>query len=69
MPNPFPIDNLPYGVISTIDDPTPRCATALDNDAIDLSAFERDGYFKIVPGFESAVFSQVNIFNDGQNIN
>lgn len=65
MSNPFPIDNLPYGVISTTDDPTPRCATALDNDAIDLSALERDGYFKTVPGFETAVFSQVNISNDG----
>ncbi|KAL4981650.1 hypothetical protein BDW68DRAFT_172048 [Aspergillus falconensis] len=58
MSSPFPIDNLPYGVISTAENPTPRCATALDNDAIDLSALERDGYFKTVPGFETAVFSQ-----------
>ncbi|PTU24166.1 hypothetical protein P175DRAFT_0513199 [Aspergillus ochraceoroseus IBT 24754] len=55
---PFPIDNLPYGVISTVSDPTPRCATALENDAIDLSALERDGFFCSVPGFEDAVFSQ-----------
>ncbi|KAL4781351.1 hypothetical protein BJX76DRAFT_350223 [Aspergillus varians] len=55
---PFPIDNLPYGVISTAENPTPRCATALGNDAIDLSALEKDGYFKSVPGFETAVFSQ-----------
>ncbi|KAL4922388.1 hypothetical protein BDW62DRAFT_52326 [Aspergillus aurantiobrunneus] len=57
-PTPFPIDNLPYGVISTPDNPTPRCATALDNDAIDLSALEKDGHFKSIPGFETEVFSQ-----------
>ncbi|KAL4936357.1 hypothetical protein BDV06DRAFT_227974 [Aspergillus oleicola] len=58
MSSGFSIDNLPYGVISTPDNPTPRCATALDNDAIDLSALERDGYFKKIPGFESNIFSQ-----------
>ncbi|KAL2822781.1 hypothetical protein BDW59DRAFT_100500 [Aspergillus cavernicola] len=55
---PFPIDNLPYGVISTTDNPTPRCATVLENNAIDLSALEKDGYFKSIPGFENEVFSQ-----------
>ncbi|KAL4908825.1 hypothetical protein BDW74DRAFT_187333 [Aspergillus multicolor] len=61
MSNPFPIENLPYGVISTADSLTPRCATALDDDAIDLSGLEKDGYFKEVPGFENAVFSQPNL--------
>ncbi|KAI9375144.1 hypothetical protein BJX61DRAFT_495030 [Aspergillus egyptiacus] len=56
--SPFPIDNLPYGVISTPDNPNPRCATVLETDAIDLSALEKDGYFKDVPGFEDPVFSQ-----------
>ncbi|KAL4928976.1 uncharacterized protein BDV17DRAFT_298284 [Aspergillus undulatus] len=55
--SPFSIDNLPYGVVSTADNPTPRCATALENDAVDLAALERDGYFKSVPGFENNVFS------------
>ncbi|RAK95510.1 2-hydroxyhepta-2,4-diene-1,7-dioate isomerase [Aspergillus ibericus CBS 121593] len=55
--SPFTIDNLPYGVISTPEKPTPRCATALEEDAIDLSALERDGYFKSIPGFEGEVFS------------
>ncbi|PYH92849.1 2-hydroxyhepta-2,4-diene-1,7-dioate isomerase [Aspergillus ellipticus CBS 707.79] len=54
---PFTIDNLPYGVISTAENPTPRCATALEDDAIDLSALERDGYFKSIPGFKGRVFS------------
>ncbi|KAL5336600.1 Fumarylacetoacetase, partial [Aspergillus crustosus] len=58
---PFPIENLPYGVISTPENPTPRCATALNTNAIDLSALEKDGYFKSVPGFETnnagAIFS------------
>lgn len=59
MSTPFPIDNLPYGVISTAEDPTPRCATALDDTAIDLSAIEKDGLLKSVPGFETSIFSQV----------
>ncbi|KAJ5377419.1 uncharacterized protein N7496_004828 [Penicillium cataractarum] len=42
----FTIENIPFGVISTADHPTPRCATALDHDAIDLSALESDGFFK-----------------------
>ncbi|PWY85965.1 2-hydroxyhepta-2,4-diene-1,7-dioate isomerase [Aspergillus heteromorphus CBS 117.55] len=54
---PFTIDNLPYGVVSTADNPTPRCATALEDDAIDLSALERVGYFKSIPGFKGRVFS------------
>ncbi|KAL4955938.1 hypothetical protein BDW69DRAFT_159719 [Aspergillus filifer] len=54
----FTIDNLPYGVISTEDNPTPRCATALDDYAIDLSALEKDGFFKNVLGFERDIFSQ-----------
>ncbi|KAL3475686.1 hypothetical protein BJX99DRAFT_229125 [Aspergillus californicus] len=57
MSTPFPIDNLPYGVISTADDPTPRCATVLEDNAIDLSALEKDGYLTTVSGFDG-VFSQ-----------
>lgn len=59
---PFPIENIPFGVISTREDPTPRCATALHNDAIDLSALEKDGFFNSIPGFEKGtIFSKVNI--------
>lgn len=58
--SPFTIDNLPYGVISTVETPVPRCATALEEDAIDLSALERDGYFKSIAGFKGEVFSMVS---------
>ncbi|KAI2888297.1 hypothetical protein CBS63078_2070 [Aspergillus niger] len=54
---PFTIDNLPYGVISTAETPTPRCATVLEDDVIDLSALEKDGYFKSIPGLKGDVFS------------
>lgn len=59
---PFTIDNIPFGVISTADNPAPRCATALDHDVVDLSALERDGFFDLIQGFgESSIFSKVNI--------
>ena len=57
---PFTIDNLPYGVISTAETPTPRCATVLEDDVIDLSALEKDGYFKSILGFKGEVFSMVS---------
>lgn len=56
---PFTIDNIPFGVISTIENPKPRCATAFENSAIDLSQLENDGFFKSVQGFTQGVFSQV----------
>ncbi|KAL4886828.1 hypothetical protein BJY04DRAFT_176628 [Aspergillus karnatakaensis] len=55
---PFPIENLPYGIISTSDNATPRCATVLHNNAIDLSVLEKDGFFRSVHGFETETFSQ-----------
>ncbi|KAJ5786287.1 uncharacterized protein N7503_011499 [Penicillium pulvis] len=56
---PFPIENIPFGVISTRENPTPRCATALHNDAVDLSALEKDGFFDSISGFdEGAIFSK-----------
>lgn len=60
--NPFTIDNIPFGVISSVDNPAPRCATALNQDAIDLSALENDGFFDAIPGFgDGIIFSKVNI--------
>lgn len=57
---PFPIENIPFGVISTRENPTPRCATALHNDAVDLSALEKDGFFDSISGFDKgAIFSKV----------
>jgi fumarylacetoacetase len=59
---PFPVENIPFGVISTRENPTRRCATALHNDAVDLSALEKDGFFDSVLGFDKgAIFSKVTI--------
>ena len=62
MATPFTLDNIPYGVISTAENPTPRCATAFGQEAVDLSLLEKDGCFRSIPGFEgegTGVFSQV----------
>lgn len=41
--SPFTIHNIPFGVISTEEKPTPRCATAIGNYAIDLVAYCAEG--------------------------
>jgi hypothetical protein len=46
--SPFTIDNIPFGVFSTKDDPTPRCATAIGEFAVDLRALSRAGFFSDV---------------------
>ncbi|PLB48374.1 2-hydroxyhepta-2,4-diene-1,7-dioate isomerase [Aspergillus steynii IBT 23096] len=58
---PFGIDNIPFGVISTRDNPAPRCATAFEDHAVDLSCLEKDGLFASIPGFGTGVFSQPNL--------
>ena len=35
--NPFPLDNLPYGVFSTADNPQPRIGVAIDDMILDLT--------------------------------
>lgn len=57
---PFTIDNIPFGVISTPDSPVPRCATAFEDHAVDLSCLESDGAFASISGFGNGVFSQVS---------
>ena len=58
-PSPFTIDNIPFGVISTSENPAPRCASAYEGKAIDLSVLEKDGFFLAVAGFEGAIFASV----------
>ncbi|KAL4804545.1 2-hydroxyhepta-2,4-diene-1,7-dioate isomerase [Aspergillus unguis] len=59
---PFPIDNIPFGVISTPDNPIPRCATAFQHNAVDLGALEVDGFFNSVPGFaKGPVFAKPHL--------
>ena len=42
--SPFTIRNIPFGVISTKDNPTPRCATAIGGYAIDLGVYSSKGH-------------------------
>ncbi|CAK7225474.1 hypothetical protein SBRCBS47491_005902 [Sporothrix bragantina] len=55
---PFTINNLPYGVISTKTDTSKRCATVLNNHAIDLSVLHSQGVFSDIPGLVDNVFAQ-----------
>lgn len=40
---PFTIQNLPYGIISTNDEPVPRCAVAIGKHAVDLVKYAKEG--------------------------
>src|SRR5690242_6700158 len=50
----FPIQNLPYGVFSTADSPTPRIATAIGDFVLDLRELEQD---RLLNAGEPGVFS------------
>lgn len=41
--SPFTIHNIPFGIISTEDNKTPRCASAIGEYAIDLSIYSKYG--------------------------
>lgn len=58
---PFTIQNLPYGIISTIDEPSPRCAVAVGKHAIDLVKYTQDGKLsKVQPDAQfEQIFDQV----------
>lgn len=57
---PFTIKNLPYGVVSSKDNPAKRCATVLEDHAIDLSVLYTEGVFSAVHGLEQNVFDRVS---------
>ncbi|KAL2851379.1 2-hydroxyhepta-2,4-diene-1,7-dioate isomerase [Aspergillus pseudodeflectus] len=59
--SPFTLENIPYGVITTLKNPSPKCATAFEDSAVDLSRLECDGFFAAIPGFPKNVFSQSNL--------
>lgn len=42
---PFPVNNLPFGIISTTAQPAHRCAVAIGDNALDLGALEQTGFF------------------------
>ena len=47
VPNdsPFTLENIPFGVFSTAEDASPRCATAIGDYAVDLRALSESGVF------------------------
>lgn len=60
---PFTIHNIPFGVISTEEEPAPRCATAIGNYAIDLVAYSARGrLMEVDPNISfQEVFSTVSL--------
>jgi fumarylacetoacetase len=52
--NPFPLNNLPYGVFSTPDF-DPRCGVAIGDQILDIEALEKAGLFRLG---EKALFNQ-----------
>lgn len=44
--SPFTLQNIPFGVVSTQQDPSPRCATAIGDYAVDLRSLSNSGFFK-----------------------
>jgi fumarylacetoacetase len=55
----FPIQNLPYGVFSTTDAPTPRVGVAIGDYVLDLAVLESEGLIDLSPAF--GVFTQGSI--------
>jgi len=47
--SPFSLNNIPFGIISTSDNPTPRPAIAIGDKALDLSKFTHGGGFQHLP--------------------
>jgi hypothetical protein len=54
---PFTIENIPFGVISTEQNPHKRCATAFKEWAIDLEILEYSGLFAAIAEFSPGIFS------------
>eukprot|EP00842_Homolaphlyctis_polyrhiza_P005981 jgi/Hompol1/6384/HPOL_000768-RA len=56
----FPIENIPFGVISTHENPNPRAATAIGDFAVDLSVLANAGLFDgpLLAAHAKHVFSQ-----------
>ncbi|MFJ8257885.1 fumarylacetoacetase [Peribacillus asahii] len=54
----FPIQNLPYGVFSTENNPTPRIGVAIGDYVLDLSVLEKEGFFTDIIGPNSTIFNR-----------
>ncbi|KAI9172840.1 Fumarylacetoacetase [Paramyrothecium foliicola] len=59
----FSIDNIPFGIISTTNDPTQRPAIAIGDHALDLAAFAAGNGFAHLPLIQShlAVFNETTL--------
>lgn len=55
----FPIQNLPFGVFSTVADPTPRVGVAIGDQVLDLAVLEEEGLLKPAQG--SRVFNRASL--------
>jgi len=55
----FPIQNLPYGVFSTVASPALRVGVAIGDRVLDLAVLESEGLLDLAPAFD--VFSQSSI--------
>ncbi|KAF2171936.1 hypothetical protein M409DRAFT_63471 [Zasmidium cellare ATCC 36951] len=56
---PYTIDTLPYGVISTSTEPSPRCAVAIGEHAIDLAKYAKTGAFSSLETGQDLTFEQI----------
>ncbi|EGF81250.1 hypothetical protein BATDEDRAFT_10767 [Batrachochytrium dendrobatidis JAM81] len=59
----FPIQNIPFGIITTAANPTPRPATAIGDYAVDLSVLANAGLFTgpLLAHHAKSVFSQTSL--------
>ncbi len=60
----FPLQNLPYGIFKTSDNPSPRAGTAIGKFILDLSVLESEGFFSDVFKDRKKIFSNsdLNLF-------
>ena len=56
----FPIENIPFGIVSTTADPTPRPATAIGDYALDLSKIAHLFDGPLLKATATTVFTQVS---------
>jgi hypothetical protein len=61
--SPYTLENLPYGVISTSDNPKKRCAIAYEHSAIDIDQLFHQGFFSSITDstLKDNVFSHVSL--------
>ncbi|KAF4313875.1 putative fumarylacetoacetate hydrolase protein [Botryosphaeria dothidea] len=60
----FPVENIPFGIISTPNEPTVlRPATRIHDTAIDLAAFSALGAFSAIRGYVSSAFESAQSLN------